>query len=203
VPSTIAGYYWGSTPTANQPFSGTITGRNFDSGTQVFFMRSDTQQSAPDASVLIRHGDPFHVVVINPIGLARYTHLGADSPVRDLPVHSHFEVHANGATVLNSLNLNRFFRSNSQPIYVVWPNPTSYTNSLIFWASLLGMIVSPISTIVNLILLWISTHRRKAEALLMRLEVEKRRLEIEQLRLELENMRQQTTRPAALLIVPG
>jgi hypothetical protein len=204
VAPAIAVYNRGSSRSANQSFGLTISGSNSVQGTKVF-VSSDMEQSQLTVTVPLSNAAPFNVIVMNPNGLVtRYNHLGTSVLGKtDSLVHLHYEIERRGFAPTGYTSLDGFFRSYLPPVQVLPVKAERYDNSLIFWASLLGMIVSPISTIISLVLLWISTHRRKAEALLMRLEVEKRRLEIEQLRLELENMRQQTTRPPALLIVPG
>lgn len=209
VPPTIAGYYWSTKQTANQPFSCALAGSNFDFGAKVLFPISDMQHSDQsltlNAMVLIGNGDPFQVVVMNPSGFfTRYNHLGYDFVAGPTPVHLHYQVSSNGSTAVDYSSLGRFFRSNSPPIQVLWTAPDNYEKSLIFWMSVFGMIVSPISTILTLVLTWISLHRRRAEGILLRLEVEKQKLEIEKLRLEVERMRLEPTRQtASLLIVPG
>src|SRR5205085_4920605 len=52
-PPTISGYTWNTTPRANQPFSGTITGTGFISGIQVWFCvnGSSTCYQQPSAGV--------------------------------------------------------------------------------------------------------------------------------------------------------
>jgi hypothetical protein len=95
-------------------------------------------------------------------------------------------------------------RANLPIIGVVSTEPDNYQKHMIFWMSVFGMIVSPISTILTLILTWISLHRRKAEGILLRLEIEKQKLEIEKLRLEVERMRLEPPTPTqSLLILPG
>lgn len=71
------------------------------------------------------------------------------------------------------------------------PESNDFKQNLLFWVSLFGLIVAPITGIVTAILAWISLHRRRAEALLMRLELERQRLEIEKLRFELERARKE------------
>lgn len=57
---------------------------------------------------------------------------------------------------------------------------------LLFWIALFGMIVSPITSIATAVLTWIALHRKRAEEILLRLELDKRRLEIRHLQLELK-----------------
>lgn len=90
------------------------------------------------------------------------------------------------------LDLRKLFRrETANLVQVSAPEREDFQHTILFWLSLIGMVVSPITTMATLLLTWISLHRRRAEALLMRLELEKRRLEIEQLRLELERARKE------------
>lgn len=210
VAPTVASYYWSTKQTANQPFNGAITGSNFASGTKVFFSISDMQHSeqslALNARVLIGNGDPFQLTVVNPSGFfTQYNHLGSDFVAGpNSPVHLHYQFATNGSAAVDYRSVERFFRSASPPIQVVWTEPDNYEKSLIFWVSVFGMIVSPISTIITLILTWISLHRRRAESILLRLEVEKQKLEIEKLRIEVERMRLESPiQTGSLLIIPG
>ena len=84
-----------------------------------------------------------------------------------------------------------FFRE--PPTVFGWeaPKREDWQQTILFWANLFSLVASPIISAAAMIFAWISLHRRRAEALLMRLELEKRRLEIEQLRLELERARRE------------
>jgi hypothetical protein len=82
-------------------------------------------------------------------------------------------------------------------VQVSAPERHDFQHSILFWLSVIGMVVSPISTIATLLFTWITLHRRRAEELLMRLEMEKHRLRIEQLRLELERARREHEESAA------
>ncbi len=84
------------------------------------------------------------------------------------------------------------------------PESRDFKKDILFWVSLFGLIVSPITSITTLILTWISLHRRRAEEILMRLELQKRQLEIEQLRIELERARLEVEKQrTGLIIIPG
>jgi hypothetical protein len=102
-------------------------------------------------------------------------------------------------------DLTRFFRDASPVVvHVEAPERNDFAKGLLFWASLFGMIASPILGIAANIFAWISLHRKRAEAILMRLEIEKKNLEIEQLRLELDQARreyEQSKKAASKIIV--
>jgi len=71
------------------------------------------------------------------------------------------------------------------------PKPSDFKADLLFWLSLFGIIISPITSVATITFAWISLHRKRAEAILMSLEIQKRELEIEQLRIELERARRE------------
>jgi hypothetical protein len=64
---TISGYTWISTPIANQPFSGTITGSGFLSNIQVFFCvnLSSTCYQQPSAGVTVNSATTLNVSNVN------------------------------------------------------------------------------------------------------------------------------------------
>lgn len=65
---TIGGYNWNTTPTANQPFGGTISGTNFVvGGTQVFFCVSGTTScyQHPPAGVRVNSSTSLNVSNVN------------------------------------------------------------------------------------------------------------------------------------------
>jgi hypothetical protein len=102
------------------------------------------------------------------------------------------ELYALRQQTFDPLDLGRHFRREvTNFVQVSAPERTDFKHTILFWLSLIGMVVSPISTVVTLLFAWITLHRKRAEELLMRLELEKRRLEIEQLRLDLERARRE------------
>lgn len=102
------------------------------------------------------------------------------------------ELYALRRQTFDPLDLGRHFRREmTNFVQVSAPERTDFKHTILFWLSLIGMIVSPISTVITLGFTWITLHRRRAEELLMRLEMEKYRLEIEQLRLDLERARRE------------
>jgi pimeloyl-ACP methyl ester carboxylesterase len=66
-PPTISGYSWGTTPMANQPFSGTITGTNFISGIRVFFCVNGTSTcyEHPSAGISVNSSTSLSVSNVN------------------------------------------------------------------------------------------------------------------------------------------
>jgi hypothetical protein len=72
-------------------------------------------------------------------------------------------------------------------VAVSYPEGNDFKHALLFWVSLFGMIVSPITSIATVTFAGISLRRKWAEdELLQRLELDERRLRIEKLRLDLE-----------------
>jgi hypothetical protein len=58
-------------------------------------------------------------------------------------------------------------------------------NDLMFWASLLGLIVTPLTLLSTAVVQWISLRRARAEAILLRAQdSQRRRAELEKLKLE-------------------
>jgi hypothetical protein len=89
---------------------------------------------------------------------------------------------------------------------VAAPELSGFQKKLMFWAGLLGMLVSSLTSIVTTTLAWIAFHRKRAEALLLTLELEKRRLEIKHLRLELEQAKEEHDRAKAVpskIVIPN
>lgn len=76
-----------------------------------------------------------------------------------------------------------------------------YKKTLLFWVSLFGLIVSPVSAISTAVVAWISLHRGRADELLKQVQIEKMRLEIEQLRSELTQTRPETEPPPARIVI--
>jgi hypothetical protein len=73
-PPTISGYSWDRTPTAGQPFNGTISGSNFVAGgTQVFFCVSGTSTcyQQPAAGVTVNNSSSLSVSNVN-LGAGSY-----------------------------------------------------------------------------------------------------------------------------------
>ncbi len=94
-----------------------------------------------------------------------------------------------------------------EPVKVEPATPLEFTDSqrrVLFWITLFGMIVSPLTSIATATLAWIAFHRKRAEALLLTLELEKRRLEVKHLRLELvrakEEREKSETVPSKIVI---
>lgn len=75
-----------------------------------------------------------------------------------------------------------------------------YKKALMFWASLLGLIVSPITAASTAVVAWIGVHRGRADAPLKELQVEKMRLGMEKLRVELERARLEAERQRPLVV---
>lgn len=76
-----------------------------------------------------------------------------------------------------------------------------YKKTLLFWVSLFGLIVSPISTASTIVVAWISVHRGRADELLKDVQIEKMRLEVQQLRLELERARLEAERHQSRIVI--
>jgi hypothetical protein len=86
----------------------------------------------------------------------------------------------------------RFFKKAPTIIFQSSPEGgNSFKREVLFWASLAGLLVSPLVGVGMLALGWIGLHRKRVEGTLLRLEIEKRRLEIEQLKIALEKARGQ------------
>jgi hypothetical protein len=83
------------------------------------------------------------------------------------------------------------------------PEDKNPHTSKLFWISLCGMIVSSFTSITTLVLTWISLHRKKAEGILMKFEIEKRQLEIAQLRIDLEKARREASPAPTLILASG
>jgi hypothetical protein len=81
------------------------------------------------------------------------------------------------------------------------PEGGDYKKALLFWVSLFGLIVSPISAASTAVVAWISVHRSRADELLKQVQIEKMRLEIEQLRVELEQVRLEAERPQSRIVI--
>jgi len=67
TPPTISNYSWNSTPTANQPFGGTITGTGFASGIRVFFCVNGTSTcyEHPSAGIAVNGSTSLSVSNVN------------------------------------------------------------------------------------------------------------------------------------------
>ncbi|HEU0143207.1 MAG TPA: hypothetical protein VFQ47_00335 [Nitrososphaera sp.] len=81
------------------------------------------------------------------------------------------------------------------------PESNGFKKDLLFWVSLFGLIVSPITSITTILFTWISLHRKRAEEILLHLELQKRELEIQQLQIELERSRLEAEKQKSGLIV--
>lgn len=70
---TVSGYSWTSTPTANQPFGGTIAGANFVSGIRLFFCVAGTNScyEHPSAGITVNGSTSLSVVNVN-VGAGSY-----------------------------------------------------------------------------------------------------------------------------------
>lgn len=166
--------------------------------------------STHPSTELVKTSSPLNLINFQQ-GATPDTHSGASVQVhgsRDRAFNFSLSTEfSSGRAQAGSLNLalpsfRRFFESTPIRIeQVTSPEHSGFKKDLLFWVTIFGMVVSPISTVATILLTWISLHRRRAEELLMRLELEKRKLEIEQLRLELEMARLEADNQKSRLIV--
>jgi hypothetical protein len=91
--------------------------------------------------------------------------------------------------------------SRSISVQLSQPEGGNYRRALLFWVSLFGLIVSPVSAASTAVVAWVSVHRGRADALLKELQIEKMRLEMEKLRVELEQARREAERHGSPIII--
>ena len=83
-------------------------------------------------------------------------------------------------------DLERFFRQSPTVIYQASSEGGgSLGKELAYWAQIFGVAFTVLIAFAAQVLMLIGLHRKRAEATLLRLEIEKRRLEIEQLKIAL------------------
>lgn len=66
---------------------------------------------------------------------------------------------------------------------------TSPGKGLLYWLQVFGIFSAALTAFTGQVMMWIALHRKRSEALLLRLDIEKRKLEIEQLKVALEQAR--------------
>jgi hypothetical protein len=91
--------------------------------------------------------------------------------------------------------------SRSISVQLSQPEGGDYRRALLFWVSLFGLVVSPISAASTAVVAWVSIHRGRADALLKELQIEKMRLEMEKLRVELEQARLEVERHRSPILI--
>lgn len=99
--------------------------------------------------------------------------------------------------------LKQFTQKDSSVVLQMVPE-RSVRQDILFWTSIFSLVGSLITSIANIIFLWISEHRKRSDEILLRLNIRERDQEIEQLKVALEQAELSSEgNRSKLIIVPG
>jgi hypothetical protein len=100
----------------------------------------------------------------------------------------------------NPFRIKRFVPNLPVMVQTTTPDDNDFQKTLMFWASLFGMIVTAVSSLATILFTWISLHRKRAEEILLRLQIQRQQLELEQLRIEIERAQWEQRKPGIVLV---